>query len=199
MVKCILNLTVLTCWRQFWRVCVMEFWFWVGFVLFFFSLCFFFPLFLRFSICAVYLFLPGDEGLYFAFELFLSPITNVTLFLQVRKALRAEQTARGQRDRRHIQGFYAHSYQLPKLWTRGMSLNSLRFSATLRDDPYFDRNFLHMHFSWPADSQSLHFEPFKQLMLPLPAPRQAPKQLSVVFFPVRASVPQICTHRPCWS
>ena len=190
MVKCILNLTVLTCWRKFWRVCVMEFWFWVGFVLFFFffSLLLFFLIFTFQHLCRVFT-SSWRRRLIFCIRVVPVSITNVTLFLQVRKALRAEQTARGQRDRRHIQGFYAHSYQLPKLWTRGMSLNSLRFSATLRDDPYFDRNFLHMHFSWPADSQSLHFEPFKQLMLPLPTPRQAAKQLSVVFFPVRASVP----------
>ena len=35
-------------------------------------------------------------------------------------------------------------------------------------------------------SQSLHFEPFKQVMLPLPTPRKIIKEVSVVFFPVGA-------------
>lgn len=57
----------------------------------------------------------------------------------------------------------------------------------MREDSVIDdmfKGFMRNHISCPeCGRESLHFEPFKQLMLPLPTPQKLHKEVSIVFFP----------------
>ena len=119
---------------------------------------------------------------------------------KVQEAPAVVQAARGQRNRRHVQGLSPQPHQLPKMWSRGTGLGETMYAILQPHIQSLPARLPPVPTLYPPvakttdpPTQALHFEPFKQLMLPLPVSKQSIKPRSVVFFPVCVP-PPVCEH-----